>query len=208
MPILAKTIDARRSRLGRRFSTRVAQNDLGASAVKLSHRLRAFGKDESAAAAVEFSLVAIPFLGLVLGALQLSVFFFASQILQSATTDAGRELMTGQVQKAGMSASQFGQLVCKPISSLFDCSNLMVDVESAGSFSAVNTAPPKITYDANGKVTNAWSWSPGAAGQVVIVKVMYNWPVFGPAGLGLSDQPNGSHLLVAVTVFKNEPFPS
>jgi hypothetical protein len=37
---------------------------------------------------------------------------------------------------------------------------------------------------------------------------MYNWPVFGPAGLGLANQPGGSHLLVAVTVFKNEPFPT
>lgn len=175
---------------------------------RFGRRLRTLGKDETAAAAVEFSLVSIPFLGLVLAALQLSVFFFAGQILQSATTDAGRQLMTGKAQAAGMSAAQFGQLVCSPISSLFNCSNLMVDVESAGSFAAVNTAPPKITYDANGKVTNIWSWSPGAADQVVIVKVMYNWPVFGPAGLGLADQPNGSHLLIAVTVFKNEPFPS
>jgi Flp pilus assembly protein TadG len=175
---------------------------------RFSRRLRTFGKDETAAAAVEFSLVAIPFLGLVLAALQLSVLFFASQILQSATTNAGRELMTGQAQTAGMTAAQFGQLVCNPISSLFNCSNMMVDVESAGTFAAVNTAPPTITYDAKGNVTNAWSWSPGTAGAVVIVKVMYNWPVFGPAGLGLADQPNGDHLLIAVTVFKNEPFPS
>ena len=85
---------------------------------------------------------------------------------------------------------------------------MLVDVESASSFAAVNTAPPVLTYDANGKVTNTWSWSPGGAGQVVIVKVLYNWPVFGPAVLGLSNQPDGSHLLIAVAVFKNEPFPS
>jgi Flp pilus assembly protein TadG len=157
---------------------------------------------------VEFSLVAIPFLGIFLASLQLSLLFFAGQLLQTATTNAGRELMTGQAQKAGMTAAQFEQLVCTPVSPLFDCSNLMVDVESAASFSAVDTSPPKLTYDANGKVTNQWTWSPGAAGQVVIVKVMYNWPVFGPSALGLSDQPDGGHLLVAVTVFKNEPFPS
>ena len=157
---------------------------------------------------MEFALVSVPFLGMVLGALQLSILFFAGQILQSAATDAGRQLMTGKAQTAGMSAAQFGQLVCAPISSLFDCSNLMVDVESASSFAAVDTSAPKITRDASGKVTNKWSWSPGAAGQVVIVKVMYDWPVFGPGGLGLANQPDGGHLLVAVTVFKNEPFPS
>ena len=173
-----------------------------------NHHLCTFGKDERAAAAVEFSLVAIPFLGIFLAALQLSLQFFAGQMLQSATTNAGRELMTGQAQKAGMTATQFEQLVCSPISSLFDCSNLMVDVESAGSFSTVNTATPTLTYGSNGKVTNQWSWSPGAPGQVVIVKVMYDWPVFGPSALGLSDQPDGGHLLVGVTVFKNEPFPS
>ena len=116
--------------------------------------------------------------------------------------------MTGQAQSGGMTAAQFQQLVCNKAASFFTCGNLMVDVESAGSYSAVNTAAPKLTYDSKGKVTNTFSWSPGAAGQVVIVKVLYNWPVFGPAVLGLSDQPNGGHLLVAVTVFKNEPFPS
>jgi hypothetical protein len=85
---------------------------------------------------------------------------------------------------------------------------MMVDVQSAGTFSAVGTTPPTITYDANGRVTNVWSWSPGGPSDVVIVKVLYNWPVFGPAVLGLSNQPGGGHLLVAVTVFKNEPFPS
>jgi Flp pilus assembly protein TadG len=174
---------------------------------RLRHRLCAFGKDERAAAAVEFSLVAVPLLGLILAALQLSIMFFAGQILQSATTNAGRQLMTGQAQTAGLSAAQFGQLVCKPISSLFNCSNMMVDVESASSFATVNTAPPVLTFS-NGKVTNTWPYSPGAAGTVVIVKVLYDWPVFGPAGLGLSNQPDGGHLLIAVTVFKNEPFPS
>jgi Flp pilus assembly protein TadG len=174
---------------------------------RLRHRLRAFQRDERAAVAVEFSLVAVPLLGLILGALQLSLVFFAGQILQSAATDAARQLMTGQAQSGGMTAAQFSQLVCNPISGLFDCNSIMVDVQSAGSFSAINTAPPTLTY-ANGKVTNQWSWSPGAAGQIVIVRVMYNWPVFGPAGLGLANQPNGGHLLIAATVLKNEPFPS
>jgi hypothetical protein len=116
--------------------------------------------------------------------------------------------MTGQAQNGGMTAAQFGQLVCNPVSTFFDCANLMVDVESAGTFSAVNTGPPTLTYGANGQVTNQWSWSPGGPGQVVVVKAMYDWPVFGPSILGLADQPDGGHLLIAVTVFKNEPFPA
>lgn len=191
MPILAKTIVSRRPRFGTGFLARLCR----------------FGKDERAAAAVEFSLVALPLLGLLLAALQLSVIFFAGQVLQSAATNASRQLMTGQAQSGGMTANQFAQLVCNDSAGLYNCNNMMVDVESAGSFSAVNTAPPVLTYS-NGKVTNQWTWSPGAAGQVVIVRVMYDWPVFGPAVLGLSNQPDGGHLLIAVAVFKNEPFPS
>jgi Flp pilus assembly protein TadG len=175
---------------------------------RLIHRLRALGKDESAAAAVEYALVVTPLLGLILAALQLSVIFFASQVLQSSATNAGRQLMTGQAQKAGMTGAQFSQLVCNSASFLFNCSNLMVDVQSANSYTATSTAAPTLTYDANGKVKNSWSWSPGGPDQVVIVRVLYNWPVFGPSILGLSNQPNGAHLLVATTVFKNEPFPS
>jgi Flp pilus assembly protein TadG len=197
MPILANTSLSRGNPEPRR----------GAS-LPLGHRLCALGKDEHAAATVEFSLVALPLLGLILAALQLSMIFFAGQMLQSAATNAGRELMTGQAQSSGMTAAQFETLVCNRAAGFFNCNNLMVDVESAGSFSAVNTAPPTITYDSDGKPTNVWSWSPGIAGQVVIVKVMYNWPVFGPSALGLSNQSNGSHLLVAVTVFKDELFPS
>src|SRR5580658_9287534 len=111
MPILAKTTVSRLARLGQRSVTPVENDASGAGAVEIGprlpgrrarggatirHGLRAFAKDERAAAAVEFSLVALPLLGLLLAALQLSVIFFAEQVLQSAATDAGRELMTGQ----------------------------------------------------------------------------------------------------------------
>src|SRR5580698_9010312 len=123
MPILANTIVSRRTRPARGFVARMST----------------FRKDESAAAAVEFSLVALPLLGFLLAALQLSVIFFAGQVLQSAATNAGRELMTGKAQTAGMTAAQFAQLVCNQSAGLYNCANMMVDVESAGSFAAVNT---------------------------------------------------------------------
>ena len=83
----------------------------------------------------------------------------------------------------------------------------MVDVEPAWNRGIRCTSTAQaITYDSKGKVTNAFSFTPGAAGDIVVVKVLYNWPVFGPAGLGLSNQPNGDHLL-AVAVFKNATVP-
>jgi Flp pilus assembly protein TadG len=170
--------------------------------------LRTFVRDEAAATAVEFAILITPLLFLLLASLQLGIIFFAGQCLQSVAIGAGRELMTGTVQDAGDSQSQFIQnAVCPNAPVLFTCGAIMVDVESASSYSNVSTTPLTPTYDSNGNVTNKWSYSPGAAGDIVIVRLMYNWPVVAaPLLPGLANQPNGDRLLVATSVFKNEPY--
>jgi len=83
----------------------------------------------------------------------------------------------------------------------------MIDVEAYASFAAVNTSTPILTVDSNGNVTNTWQFDPGGPNDIVVVRVMYQWPVFlGPLGLNLSNLSNGNRLLVATAVFKNEPY--
>jgi hypothetical protein len=63
-----------------------------------------------------------------------------------------------------------------------------------------------LTYDTNGNVTNNWQFNPGNAGDIVVVRVMYLWPVFfGPIAFNLANQPNGSRLIMASAAFQNEP---
>ena len=82
----------------------------------------------------------------------------------------------------------------------------MVDVESYPSFSVVSTTSPTITYNGSGNVTNSWSYSPGNPGDIVIVRIMYEWPIYGgPLGVILRNQSNGTRLLMGTTVLKNEP---
>jgi Flp pilus assembly protein TadG len=171
------------------------------------HRLRGLPKDERAATAVEFAILIAPLMFLLLASLQLGIIFFAQQCLQSAATASARKLMTGSVQQQGLSQTQFQSAVCANAPVLFSCGAIMVDVQSTSSYSSVSTATLVPTYDANGNVTNSWSYSPGGAGDIVIMRVMYNWPVVAaPLLPGLANQPNGNRLLVATSVFKNEPF--
>jgi Flp pilus assembly protein TadG len=173
----------------------------------IASRLRGFGADERAATAVEFAILITPLLFLVLASLQLAIIFFANQALESAAIKAGRQLMTGADQNAGATQAQFQQSVCNTAQFLFACNGVMVDVQSASAYSRIDTTPLALTYDPSGKITNSWSYSPGAAGDIVILRVMYNWPVVaGPLLPGLANQPNGDRLLVATAVFKNEPF--
>ena len=72
----------------------------------------------------------------------------------------------------------FHQTVCNNAAVLFTCTGLMVDVQVANNWSSANTGMPTLTYDSNGNVTNTWQFNPGNAGDVVVVRVMYLWPVF------------------------------
>jgi Flp pilus assembly protein TadG len=176
-------------------------------AIGLRRRLLKLGKDERAATAVEFALLITPLVTLILASLQLSLIFYAGQALQSVAITAARQLMTGQAQQASDTQAQYHQVVCNSAPILFTCSGLMVDVQSASNYSQINTTPITLNYDIHGNVTNTWSYSPGSPGDVVILRVMYNWPVVaGPLMVGMPNQPNGDHLLVGVSVFKNEPY--
>ncbi|MFI4976083.1 MAG: TadE/TadG family type IV pilus assembly protein [Caulobacterales bacterium] len=169
--------------------------------------LRRFGRSNSGATAVEFAMVALPLIALILASLQTAIIFFFDEALQTATEQSARQLMTGSAQLSDTTQTQFANVVCANAPAPFQCSNIMVDVQSASSFSSINTSPLTLTYDVHGNVTNTWSYSPGNPGDIVIVRVMYNWPVFGgPLAFGLANQPNGNHLLVATAVFKNEPY--
>jgi Flp pilus assembly protein TadG len=176
------------------------------------NRCAAFVEDSRGATAVEFAIVAAPFLALIIALIQTFLVFFAQSHLESVVQQASRQIMTGQTQSqtSGDTVLQaqtaFQQTVCNQIVILFSCSGMMVDVQVATSWSATNTSAPTLTYNSQGAVTNTWQFNPGNAGDIVVVRVMYLWPVFmGPLGFTLSNQPNGSRLLMSTAAFQNEP---
>jgi Flp pilus assembly protein TadG len=190
-----------------RVGTRKQNGAHGDMLAGFLNRLRTFPRDTRAATAVEFALLVTPLITLILASLQCFMIFYAGQVLQSAATSSGRLIMTGQAQTTGDTQAQYQTAVCNNAPILFTCSNIMVDVESATAYSSISTTPLTVTYNGSGAVTNTWSYSPGNPGDIVILRVMYNWPVVGgPLTLGLADQSNGDHLLVATSVFKNEPY--
>jgi Flp pilus assembly protein TadG len=169
-------------------------------------RFAAFAGNKSGATAVEFALVAAPFLALIIALIQTFLVFFAQQMLESVVRQSGRLVMTGQVQSAQMTQAVFKQQVCNQIVILFNCSGLMVDMQVATSWSSANTAMPTLTFDSSGNVTNTWQYNPGNAGDIVVLRVMYVWPVvLGPLGYNLSNLSNGNRLIMSSAAFQNEP---
>jgi Flp pilus assembly protein TadG len=165
-----------------------------------------FIKDRRGATAVEFALVAGPFLALVAAIVQAFLVFFAQQLLESVVQLSSRQILTGQVQSQQMTQAAFQQAVCGQVVILFNCSGLMVDVQVPTAWSSANTASPTLTYNGSGQVSNTWQFNPGNAGDPVVVRVMYLWPVFmGQFGFCPSSQPNGNCLIMATAAFQNEP---
>jgi Flp pilus assembly protein TadG len=175
-----------------------------AAPITKRRRWRAFFADTKGATAVEFALVATPFIGLLVGIIQTFLVFFAQQLLETAVNQSSRLILTGQAQAQSMSQSQFASKVCSNLPILLNCNNVMIDVQVASSWTTANAGVPTLTYDSHGNVTNAWQFNPGNPGDVVVVRVMYLWPVFtAPLVANLS---NGTRLIMASTAFQNEAY--
>ena len=167
---------------------------------------RRFARQQNGAAAVEFALVALPFLALTFAILESAMVFFAGQTLEAAVSSAGRLIMTGQAQNASFSQSDFKNQVCNFLAGgLFDCSSgVYVNVKTYTSSSSVNNTPPVN----NGQFdTTKMNYTPGGPGCIVAVSVYYQWPIYvSLLGDNLSNLNGGNRLLVATAVFRNEPY--
>jgi Flp pilus assembly protein TadG len=167
--------------------------------------LRRFGRNGRGSAVVEFALVAPMFFALLFAILETALMFFASQVLETITQNSARMIVTGQAQTQAFTASQFKTYVCGQIPALFNCSSLYVDVESYKSFSSISLSSQ---IDANGNfVNNNMQYSPGAPGDIVVVRLFYPWQLF-VTGLGynISNLSGNQRLLVATVAFQNEPY--
>jgi Flp pilus assembly pilin Flp len=184
-----------------RFGTRIAVS------CGVARLVRRFGADERGATAVEFGIVAVPFIALMMAIIETALVFFAGQFLETSVSQAGRLIRTGQAQQQGLTAATFKTLICGEISDLFDCEGgLYVDVKRYPTFADIDLGKP---VDVNGVFKpDAFDYDAGHGGDIVVVRAFYEWPTFvNKLGNDMGDLANGKHLLAATTAFRNEPFP-
>jgi Flp pilus assembly protein TadG len=161
---------------------------------------------QSGSAALEFALIAPVFFLFLMGIIETGIIFFGNSTLQFAADDVARQVRTGQVQSANLTAAQFRTLVCNDIGPLLACNaNLQVDVETFSNFTGATMTPP---IDANGNLNPALNnFNPGSSCQVAVVRLFYTWHVITPLMQPLlANLPGGNHLLTASGAFRNEPF--
>lgn len=170
--------------------------------------LRRLGRDERGVTAVEFTMVATPFLLLIIALVEAAILHLTSLNLENAVKDASRLIRTGQAQVANLSASEFRTKMCERVNMIKDCAtndNLRIDVRSYDDFGGGAASPPPV-HDENGW-TDGEAYDPGAASRVVVVRAFYKMDLMAQIpGIGLANLSNQYAMLDAISVFRNEPF--
>jgi Flp pilus assembly protein TadG len=167
--------------------------------------LRRFRRNRNGSAAVEFAMVAPMFIGLLFAILESAMVFFASQVLETVTQDSARMIMTGQEQSAGKTQADFKAVVCSKVNALFNCTNgITVDVQSAPAFGTISLSDP---VDAACNYSPPNNYLPGGPGDIVVVRLFYQWPIFVTGfGFNLSCGSGSTRILTATAAFQNEPY--
>ena len=166
--------------------------------------LRRFRRDRHGSMAVEFALVAPIFFALLFAIIETGLVFFAGQVLESVTQNSARVIMTGQAQTASYTQAQFATYVCGQVPGLFNCNNIYIDVESYPAFTNVTI---NSQIDASNNFINNMQYNPGGPGDIVVVRLFYQWPLFVTSlGYNISNLSGSKRLLTATAAFRNEPY--
>ena len=184
------------------------------SPLSIPHGLQRFKRDRNGVAALEFGLIAAPFLAIICAIFELGFVNFQNEMLANAVNQAARAMLTGNLQTANVTTAQqfIAQYLCqssnRTLPSNFDCSSLIVDVRAATSFTAGDMSNNIYKSGAN-------QFCPGQPGQIVVMRVAYPMPAFLPLNLFnrtagvVSDVPNHSgnyHILMGSALFEEENY--
>lgn len=177
---------------------------LGRRTARLAGRFR---RDRRGNYSIEFGLVALPFLALLFATFDSAMIFFKAEYLQSAISDAGRLIFTGQAQTSSYTQAQFKQAVCDRLPVMISCNDVYIDVRTYTDFSSANRYNP---VDAAGNFNQAGlQYNPGSRNSIVVVTGYVQHGMFmSMIATYYKNLANGKILLTASAAFRNEPFGS
>ncbi len=161
-------------------------------------------RQQDGAAAVEFALVAAPFLAMVFAIIETAIVFFAGQALETAAADSARLIMTGQAQNAGYDQAKFKEAVCAQ-----DLRAVQLQRRSVRRREELSDVRQHSHRQADHQRQHGHHHRLLArrARRHRGGQLMYQWPVYvSLLGLNLSDLSGGKRLLMSTVAFRNEPY--
>jgi Flp pilus assembly protein TadG len=193
-------------------------------------RLGLLFRSNEGATAIEFALLAIPFLMIVFATFETFIAFTGEQLIANAVDTMARKVRTGQItftvgSTNYMTQTQFRQEFCNQIALMATCSSteastpkkLFIDIEQVTNFSDIPVSVPLIATNGGKSVdldTSKIKFTPGGAGKINMFRAYYRWPITTDlvrpyiSNIRPEGASSGSEfLIVATTAFLNEDYP-
>lgn len=159
------------------------------------------------ATAVEFSLLALPFVVMVIGTIEIALMFTTQSLLDASTATAARMIRTGQIQQtdAGDQEQLFRDTVCDFSALLIPCADIQLQVTDLASFGDADGLPPP-TFDEDGNLQGQ-GFSAGGVSDVVLIRVVYQYSIITPLmQFVLTNRDDGTRLMMSTMVLQTEPY--
>lgn len=167
--------------------------------------LKKFFKKKDGTTAVEFSLIAAPFIFMLMGLIEMALMFASASLLEGSAATAARLIRTGQVQQAGGSQAMFEDTLCNFAEPLIACGDLQYQVFSVDSFEDADGLPD-AEFDADGNLTDT-TYDPGGVSDVVLIRVAYKYEITTPLLQPfLTNNGDNTRTMIATIVLQTEPY--
>lgn len=156
--------------------------------------------------AVEFALVALPFFLLLFGILEIGLVLLVDALAETAVSDAGRQIRTGQAQELQLKPEDIKARLCANMSVFAgDCPDrAFIDIRVVEDFSDPKEPDPMKTglFD-----PSVLTYQPGGPGDRVLIRVWYEQPIVTPfIAQALSRTSDHRVMLTTTLAFRNEPY--
>jgi Flp pilus assembly protein TadG len=179
------------------------------------------------AAAIEFSILILPFTILVFAIFETFTAFAGEQLVSNAVDTMARKIRTGEItfgqgKSTDMTEAEFRQAFCDEIAIFHMCDSaeatrpakLYLDVRQFARYSDMPLNVPKISTAAYSDLdTHEFAFSPGGADSKNMLRAYYRWSVVTDlvrpyvANLKPSGETRPTQfLIVATSVFENEDY--
>lgn len=172
----------------------------------MGHIFSKWFKRKEGTTAVEFALVGIPFVLMVVGTIEMSLMFTAQAVLHESTTTAARLIRTGQIQTGQMGDGEtaFRDAVCDFAALMIPCGRIQFQVMQIGQFGDADEVPP-AEFDEDGNLEDQ-GFDPGSVSEVVMIRVVYNYPVITPFMQPILGETGGHRQMISTIILQNEPY--
>lgn len=167
--------------------------------------VKGWTRQESGTTAIEFAFLAMPYMLLTVGIIELSIMYTAASLLEGATGSAARLIRTGQIQNAeGVDPEDmFREAICEYATVLINCDNVVIEVQPMESFADYEEIQPQ--YDEDGNLISG-GFEAGGSNDKMLIRVAYRYHMMTPLIGPLLTGPTSSRLFVSTIVLQTEPY--